>query len=137
MVADSRQVALNHTAGLSLPQQVQMTLFAVFSLVDADQSYKIRTRAIVNRRLANLYEGMELALPADPLRAGYYAEIDLMRWARRRYGHAFADWLADDVRARRSRVPARGRPRRGAPERRRFCRYRVVGPGLVGQPARR
>jgi hypothetical protein len=30
MVADSRQVALNHTAGLSLPQQVQMTLFAAF-----------------------------------------------------------------------------------------------------------
>jgi aspartate 4-decarboxylase len=94
MVADSRQVALNHTAGLSLPQQVQMTLFAVFSLVDADQSYKVRTRAIVNRRLANLYSGMNLELPADPLRAGYYAEIDLMRWARRRYGPAFADWLA-------------------------------------------
>ena len=94
MVADSRQVALNHTAGLSLPQQVQMTLFAVFSLVDTDQSYKMRTRAIVNRRLANLYTGMGLELPADPLRAGYYAEIDLMSWARRRYGREFADWLA-------------------------------------------
>ena len=44
MVADSRQVALNHTAGLSLPQQVQMTLFAVFALIDTDQSYKARTR---------------------------------------------------------------------------------------------
>lgn len=30
MVADSRQVALNHTAGLSLPQQMQMSLFASF-----------------------------------------------------------------------------------------------------------
>lgn len=94
MVADSRQVALNHTAGLSLPQQVQMTLFAVFSLVDIDQSYKLRTRAIVNRRLANLYAGMGLELPADPLRAGYYAEIDLMSWARRRHGQLFAEWLA-------------------------------------------
>ena len=44
MVADSRQVALNHTAGLSLPQQVQMTLFAAFALLDTDQSYKMRTR---------------------------------------------------------------------------------------------
>jgi aspartate 4-decarboxylase len=93
MVADSRQVALNHTAGLSLPQQVQMTLFAVFSLVDIDQSYKMRARGLVNRRLANLYAGMGLELPADPLRAGYYAEIDLMTWARRRYGKEFAAWL--------------------------------------------
>ena len=36
MVADSRRVALNHTAGLSLPQQVQMALFALFCLVDAN-----------------------------------------------------------------------------------------------------
>jgi aspartate 4-decarboxylase len=93
MVADSRQVALNHTAGLSLPQQVQMTLFAVFSLVDTDQTYKLRTRGLVNRRLANLYAGMGLELPADPLRAGYYAEIDLMSWARRRHGPEFAAWL--------------------------------------------
>ena len=95
MVADSRQVALNHTAGLSLPQQVQMTLFAAFALLDSDDRYKTRTQAIVNRRLANLYRGMGIPLPADPLRAGYYAEIDLMDWARSRYGTAFVDWLGD------------------------------------------
>ena len=39
MVADSRDVALNHTAGLSLPQQVQMTLFSLFALLDEDDSY--------------------------------------------------------------------------------------------------
>jgi aspartate 4-decarboxylase len=94
MVADSRQVALNHTAGLSLPQQVQMTLFAAFALLDTDHSYKLRTRAIVNQRLANLYEGMDVELPDDPLRAGYYAEIDLMGWARRLHGTEFAHWLA-------------------------------------------
>ena len=95
MVADSRQVALNHTAGLSLPQQVQMTLFAIFALLDDDQSYKARTRAIVNHRLARLYEGMGIPLSPDVLRAGYYAEIDLMGWAQRRYGPEFAAWLAD------------------------------------------
>jgi aspartate 4-decarboxylase len=95
MVADSRQVALNHTAGLSLPQQVQMTLFAAFTLVDTDQSYKDRTRAIVNGRLAKLYEGLGVVLNPDALRAGYYAEIDLMSWARHRYGDGFATWLAD------------------------------------------
>ena len=105
MVADSRQVALNHTAGLSLPQQVQMTLFAVFALVDTGrtdkgrsdtgQSYKDRTRRIVNRRLAKLYEGLGVELAVDSLRAGYYAEIDLVRWARHRYGAEFAAWLVD------------------------------------------
>jgi aspartate 4-decarboxylase len=95
MVADSRQVALNHTAGLSLPQQVQMTLFATFALLDEDQSYKDRTRSIVNHRLARLHEGMEIPLTPDVLRAGYYAEVDLMRWAQERYGAEFATWLAD------------------------------------------
>ena len=42
MVADSRDVALNHTAGLSLPQQVQMTLFSLFSLLDEGDTYKLR-----------------------------------------------------------------------------------------------
>ncbi len=32
LVADSCTVALNHTAGLSTPQQVQMVLFSLFSL---------------------------------------------------------------------------------------------------------
>jgi aspartate 4-decarboxylase len=95
MVADSRQVALNHTAGLSLPQQVQMALFAIFALLDTDQSYRKCTREIVTRRLTRLYEGLGIALPHDTLRAGYYAEIDLLRWARHRHGPAFATWLAD------------------------------------------
>jgi aspartate 4-decarboxylase len=95
MVADSRQVALNHTAGLSLPQQVQMTLFATFALLDEDESYKARTRSIVNHRLARLYEGMGVPLSPDVLRAGYYAEVDLMGWAQQRYGPEFAAWLGD------------------------------------------
>ncbi|MDD3985707.1 MAG: hypothetical protein PHY59_07495 [Methanobacterium sp.] len=34
MVADSRSVALKHTAGLSLPQQTQMTLFSLFFMIE-------------------------------------------------------------------------------------------------------
>lgn len=40
LVADSRQIALNHTAGLSLPQQIQMLLFASFALLDKENNYK-------------------------------------------------------------------------------------------------
>ena len=44
MVADSRCVALNHTAGLSLPQQIQMTLFSLFALLDRGDRYKKLTK---------------------------------------------------------------------------------------------
>ncbi|HMK22454.1 MAG TPA: bifunctional aspartate transaminase/aspartate 4-decarboxylase, partial [Terriglobales bacterium] len=47
MVADSRQVALNHTAGLSLPQQIQMGLFSLFALLDTTNSYKTLSQLIV------------------------------------------------------------------------------------------
>lgn len=40
IVADSRDVALNHTAGLSLPQQAMMTLFSLAELVDSQKSTK-------------------------------------------------------------------------------------------------
>ena len=42
MVADSRQIALNHTAGLSLPQQMQMSLFSLFAILDKENRYKTR-----------------------------------------------------------------------------------------------
>ena len=51
MVADSRQVALNHTAGLSLPQQTQMALFASFSLLDRENAYKAKMQQIIHDRL--------------------------------------------------------------------------------------
>jgi hypothetical protein len=38
-VADSRDVALNHTAGLSLPQPVMMSLFSLAELMDTTERY--------------------------------------------------------------------------------------------------
>jgi aspartate 4-decarboxylase len=93
MVADSRSVALNHTAGLSLPQQVQMTLFSLFALLDKDDRYKKLTTEIVQRRLKALWDGMGLPLPDDPMRAGYYATLDIMVWAEKTHGPAFVEFL--------------------------------------------
>lgn len=95
MVADSRQVALNHTAGLSLPQQLQMTLFALYSIIDKREGDHFRTRmlAMMQRRLEALWSSTGFTLPDDPLRAGYYSEIDMMVWAKRFYGDEFATWL--------------------------------------------
>jgi aspartate 4-decarboxylase len=93
MVADSRCVALNHTAGLSLPQQVQMMLFSLFALVDKDDRYKKLTKEIVQRRLKALWAGMNLPLPPDPMRADYYATLDIMVWAEKTHGPAFVEFL--------------------------------------------
>jgi aspartate 4-decarboxylase len=93
MVADSRCVALNHTAGLSLPQQVQMTLFSLFALLDKDDRYKKLTKEIVQRRLKALWAGLNLALPPDPMRADYYATLDIMVWAEKTHGAGFVDFL--------------------------------------------
>lgn len=54
MVADSRQVALNHTAGLSLPQQTQMSLFALYALLDKKNVYKEKMHGIIRSRLSAL-----------------------------------------------------------------------------------
>jgi aspartate 4-decarboxylase len=93
MVADSRMVALNHTAGLSLPQQIQMALFAAFALLDKTNSYKSLCQLIVQRRFHALLEGLDLTLPEDKTRAAYYVELDLMVWAEKEYGPEFARFL--------------------------------------------
>src|SRR6202034_185435 len=63
MVADSRDVALNHTAGLSLPQQTQMALFSLFALTDTADKYKQECRGIIARRLHALTKAMKVPLP--------------------------------------------------------------------------
>ncbi|NUT48102.1 MAG: bifunctional aspartate transaminase/aspartate 4-decarboxylase, partial [Saccharothrix sp.] len=94
VVADSRDVALNHTAGLSLPQQAQMTLFSLFGLLDEGRRYKERVRGIVRRRLDLLLEGSGMKIAEDAQRACYYVELDLLAEAERVYGPAFAEYLA-------------------------------------------
>jgi aspartate 4-decarboxylase len=95
MVADSRQVALNHTAGLSLPQQMQMTLFALYSIIDKREGnrFKEKMQEIIHKRLDALWTNMGFTLLPDPLRAGYYSEIDMLVWAKRFYGTDFVEWL--------------------------------------------
>ena len=93
MVADSRQVALNHTAGLSLPQQTQMSLFASFAILDKENRYKNKMQEIIRRRLKALWDNTGFSLVDDPLRVGYYSEIDMLVWAKIFYGEEFVDYL--------------------------------------------
>jgi aspartate 4-decarboxylase len=93
IVADSRQVALNHTAGLSTPQQVQMAFFSAFALIDKENKYKQLTKEICRRRQKLLFKGLGLDLSKDPYDAAYYTEFDLLEWAGHYYGAEFEDYL--------------------------------------------
>jgi aspartate 4-decarboxylase len=93
IVADSRQVALNHTAGLSTPQQVQMAFFSAFALIDKENKYKQLTKDICRRRQKLLFKGLGLDLRKDPYDAAYYTEFDLLEWAGHFYGAEFQDYL--------------------------------------------
>jgi aspartate 4-decarboxylase len=93
MVADSRQVALNHTAGLSTPQQVQMALFAAFDLLDKQNQYRQLTKDICRRRMKLLYAGLGLPQPTLSFDADYYTQFDLEEWSTNLYGKEFTCYL--------------------------------------------
>ncbi|MCC8147189.1 MAG: aspartate 4-decarboxylase [Bacteroidales bacterium] len=93
LVADSRQVALNHMAGLSLPQQTQMMLFAGFALLDKENNYKKASIDLIQHRYNLLWNGMNIPVTPDPYRAGYYSEIDIREWAMKNYGKEFVAFL--------------------------------------------
>jgi hypothetical protein len=93
MVADSRTVALNHTAGLSTPQQVQMALFALFALMDEDDAYKHAMKRTVRRRHQALYRALGFEVSDDPNAVDYYTILDLEVLGTQRYWHDFVDWL--------------------------------------------
>ena len=97
IVADSRDVALNHTAGLSLPQQVMMSLFSVAELMDAEKTYQKACQEIVYRRFWLLIEGLGLELTPNPLYDAYYGLIDFEFWARKNIGEDAVEYLKKHV----------------------------------------
>lgn len=97
IVADSRDVALNHTAGLSLPQQVMMSLFSLAELMDVEKKYQNACREIVYRRAHLLLEGLGLELPPNPLYDAYYGLIDFEFWAKKNIGEDAVEYLKKNV----------------------------------------
>jgi aspartate 4-decarboxylase len=94
LVADSRTVALNHTAGLSTPQQVQMVLFSLFSLMDTRDAYKNALKRLIRKRKQALYEEMGISFADDdPNQVDYYTILDMEFLGERMYGREFVDWL--------------------------------------------
>jgi aspartate 4-decarboxylase len=97
IVADSRDVALNHTAGLSLPQQVMMSLFSVAEMMDEAKLYQKACMEIVHRRAMAMVEGLGIEVSPNPLYDAYYGLIDFEFWARKNIGENAVEYLKKNV----------------------------------------
>jgi len=97
IVADSRDVALNHTAGLALPQQVMMSLFSLAELMDSAKNYQKTCMEILHRRAKAMIEGLGIDVPPNPLYDAYYGLIDFEFWARKNIGDDAVNYLKKNV----------------------------------------
>ena len=94
LVADSRAVALNHTAGLSVPQQLQMALFALNGLMDREHRYKNAAKQLIRQRHRSLYANMGVAVTQGANDVDYYSLVDLEEIGGTLYGPEFKAWFA-------------------------------------------
>jgi aspartate 4-decarboxylase len=97
IVADSRDVALNHTSGLALPQQVMMSLFSLAELMDSAKEYQKACMEILHRRAKAMIEGLGIEVAPNPLYDAYYGLIDFEFWARKNIGDDAVNYLKANV----------------------------------------
>ena len=137
IVADSRDVALNHTAGLSLPQQVMMTFFSLSELMDDKKLYQTACMEICHapgcgaagRPATRRQAESELRL----LLRHHRFRVLAAQICRRGHGE-----LAEEERSpARPRLQAGRGPRSGAAQRRRVRCAKLERAGVVRQPAGR
>jgi aspartate 4-decarboxylase len=97
IVADSRDVALNHTAGLSLPQQVMMSLFSLYELMDEKKAYQKACIGIVKKRVQATIEGLGIEVGENDHFDYYYGLIDFEFWAKKYLGEDIVKWMKANV----------------------------------------
>ena len=97
IVADSRDVALNHTSGLSLPQQVMMMLFGLVEMMDEEKVYQKACMEICDRRFRATVEGMGIEVDPREYYCRYYGIIDYEFWLRKYVGEEVVDWVKENI----------------------------------------
>ena len=97
IVADSRDVALNHTAGLSLPQQVMMTMFSLSELMDTKKDYQKACLGICKKRVEATIEGLDIEVGPNEYFDYYYGLIDFEFFARKYLGEDIVKWMKKNV----------------------------------------
>lgn len=94
ILADSRQVAEAHVAGLSTPQQTIMSLFAVYDLLDKERYYQNTLDDILIERINNLLEPLQYDFEQTDLNTNYYIILDISKIADSLMGGtAFGEYL--------------------------------------------
>ena len=97
IVADSRDIALNHTAGLSLPQQVMMSLFSISELMDTKKDYQKATLGICKKRVEATIEGLGIEVGQNDYFDYYYGLIDFEFFARKNLGEEAVAWMKKNI----------------------------------------
>ena len=137
IVADSRDVALNHTAGLSLPQQVMMT-HVLAGRADGHEEglpeslHRHRQEA----RRGDASRGWASRSARTSYFDYYYGLIDFEFFARKYLGEDVGQVDEGERASARHRVPAGRGPRHRAAQRQRLRRSGLVGAHLVREPGR-
>jgi aspartate 4-decarboxylase len=94
MVLDSREVAEGHTAGLSTPQQVIMTLFAISELMDHKGIYNKNLKNILKKRITLLCKPLKHKIGLSPLDTNYYIVLNIVKIAQNLFNDEnFAKYL--------------------------------------------
>lgn len=94
ILADSRQVAEAHVAGLSTPQQTLMTLFATYDLMDKERTYQNNLESIVYDRISTLLAPINYTIEESALNSNYYVVIDIAKAGDNLVGgYAFGEYL--------------------------------------------
>ncbi len=96
-VAESKDVAQNHTAGLGTPQQAMMVLLSLTQLMDEAKEYQSECVEMLKHRVQLCADGLGIERISDPLFAGYYGEVDLEFWLRKYIGEDVVDWIKQKV----------------------------------------
>lgn len=97
MVADSRVVALNHTAGLALPCQLQMALFSLHCLVDLSGIYKNACKKLIRSRYQLLYSSLGVEdIYVDENVVDYYTLLNIKDLSQKLFGNEFAEWFEEN-----------------------------------------
>ena len=91
LVADSRQVAEGHVAGLSTPQQVLLGMFFIYDLTHP--KYKTEVYSILEKRIKLLYSNIGIKLTISPLSTDYYTLFNIPKITEELYGTKAKDKL--------------------------------------------
>ena len=79
ILADSRQVAEAHVAGLGTPQQTIMTLFATHDMLDKKRIYSNTLDSLLLKRMTDLLTPISYPHETGPLDTNYYIIIDIIK----------------------------------------------------------